>query len=103
MCWKPSGRSKFCYRCRERKQNAGAIVSQNKKKLRKLLEWNTLTPEWLDKFMVYSTNIITYWKVVMEYNEKDTARTFEKILRFSTLCCWIVSTMFIAEILITVL
>ena len=39
----------------------------------------------------------------MEYKEKDTARTFEKILRFSTLCCWIISTMFIAEILITVL
>ena len=39
----------------------------------------------------------------MEYKEKDTARTFEKILRFSTLCIWKVSTVFIAEIVITVL
>ena len=39
----------------------------------------------------------------MEYKEKDTARTFEKILRFSTLCIWIISTIFIAEIVITTL
>ena len=86
MCWNPSGRSKFCRVCREKKQNAGAIVSQNKKKLRKLLEWNNLTPEWFDKFYLYSNNIITYGKIVMEYKQKDSKRTFEKILQFWSLC-----------------
>lgn len=52
---------------------------------------------------MYSTNIVTYGKIVMEYKQKDTARTFEKIFRYSTLCIWFISAVFIGEIIITVL
>ena len=42
-CWEESWRSKFCRVCRETKQNAVSIVSQNRWKLIKLLNWDYLT------------------------------------------------------------
>ena len=99
-CWNDSGRSKFCRRCREYKQNAVSIVSQNKKKLIKLLNWDYLTPEGFSKLILYTNNIISYGKIVMEYKEVDTRRTFEKIMKFWIITCNIISLLFIAEILI---
>jgi hypothetical protein len=99
-CWKDSGRSKFCRKCREIKQNAGSIVSQNKSKLIKLLQWDYLTPEWFEKFILYSNNIISYGKIVMEYKEVDTRRTFENIMKFWIITVNIISLLFIAEIVI---
>ena len=100
-CWKESGKSKFCRSCREVKQNAVSIVSQNKSKLIKLLNWYYLTPEWFNKFILYTNNIITYWKIVMEYKEVDTRTTFEKIMKFWIVSCNVISLLFIAEIIIT--
>ena len=100
-CWKESGKSKFCRSCREYKQNAVSIVSQNKSKLIKLLNWDYLTPEWFNKFILYTNNILTYGRVVMEYKEVDTRRTFEKIMKFWIISCNIISGLFIVEIMIT--
>ena len=100
-CWKESGKSKFCRSCREIKQNTVSIVSQNKSKLIKLLNWDYLTPEWFNKFILYTNNIITYGRVVMEYKEVDTRRTFEKIMKFWIISCNIISGLFIVEIVIT--
>lgn len=100
-CWDYSGKSKFCRKCREHKQNAVSIVSQNKSKLIKLLKWDYLTPEWFNKFILYTNNIITYGKVVMEYKIVDTRTTFEKIMRFWIVSCNLISVLFITEILIT--
>lgn len=37
-----------------------AMVSQNKKKLRKILSQRTITAEWFEKFILYTNNIIKY-------------------------------------------
>lgn len=100
-CWKESGKSKFCISCREVKQNAVSIVSQNKSKLIKLLNWDYLTPEWFSKFILYTNNIISYGRVVMEYKEVDTRTTFEKIMKFWIYTTNIISLLFIVEIIIT--
>lgn len=99
-CWKDSWRSKFCRSCREIKQNAVSIVSQNKYKLVKLLWWDYLTPEWFWKFIVYTNNILKYWRIVMEYKEVDNRRTFESIMKFWIVWINIVSLLFIIEIII---
>ena len=100
-CWEESWRSKFCRVCRETKQNAVSIVSQNRWKLIKLLNWDYLTPLWFNKFILYTTNILRYWLIVMEYKEVDTRTTFEKIMKFWICSVNVLSILFIAEILIT--
>ena len=55
-CGKESKRE-FCRECKEIKQNSSAMVSQNKKKLVRLLNSKRLTPQWFDKFILYSENI----------------------------------------------
>lgn len=60
LCGKDSKRDNFCRECKEKKQNATAIVSQNKKKLRKLLQESEITLERFEKFIVYSNNIVKY-------------------------------------------
>lgn len=82
-CNKDSGRSKFCRHCREKKQNAWAMVSQNKKKLVTLLEWDRLSPQWFEKFWLYCENIIKNWEVLMDYKKADTQRTFNNIFNRS--------------------
>jgi hypothetical protein len=100
-CWKDSWRSKFCRSCRDIKQNAVSIVSQNKSKLVRLLQWDYLTPEWFSKFILYTDNIKNYWKVVMEFKQLDTIRTFTKIFEYWTIITSLISMLFISEILIT--
>lgn len=100
-CWKVSGRSKFCRECREIKQNAVSIVSQNKRKLVRLLEWDYLTPEWFNKFILYTDNIRKYWKIVMEYKQLDTIRIFTNIFKIWTVLSCLCSIVFIGEIIIT--
>jgi hypothetical protein len=99
-CWRESWRSKFCRGCRNIKQNAGSIVSQNRTKLIKLLNTDYLTPEWFEKFILYSNNIISYGKIVMEYKEVDTRRTFDNIMKFWIVTVNIISLLFIAELII---
>ena len=54
------------------------MVSQNKKKLKKLLSERSLTVNRLDRFILYTSNIIKYGRVVMEYKEEETIRAFDK-------------------------
>lgn len=65
-CWKES-KYEFCRDCKEVKRNAWAMVSQNKKKLIKLFMGRRLTPQWFEKFLLYSNNIVKYGKIYMEY------------------------------------
>lgn len=57
----------FCRECKEIKRNAGAMVSQNKKKLIKLLNTKWLTAQWFEKYILYSDNIRKYGRIYMEY------------------------------------
>ena len=101
VCKKESWKSKYCWDCRDKKQNASSIVSQNKKKLKKLMNDRELTPERLDKFILYSNNIIEHWKIVIKYREQDTRTTFERIMQYWTIGSLIMSLVFITEIIIT--
>lgn len=65
-CGKESKRE-FCRDCKDTKQNASAMVSQNKKKLVRLLNSKRLTQQWFEKFILYSENIKKYGKIYMEY------------------------------------
>ena len=68
-CLKCGNESKreFYRECKEIKQNSSAMVSQNKKKLVRLLNSKRLTPQWFEKFILYSENIKKYGKIYMEY------------------------------------
>jgi hypothetical protein len=91
---------RFCRKCKERKSNATAIVSQNKKKLKRLLDENSITLEWMEKFILYTNNIIRYGKIVMEYKEKDTSKRFVDVMKIGVVACWLISCVFIFEIAI---
>lgn len=97
-CGRDSWRSKYCRGCRNIKIKATSILSQNKNKLIKLLKENKYTYERFRKFMLYSTNIHTYWKLVMEFNQVDTTSTFEKIMKYWTIITCLVSIFFWLEI-----
>ena len=60
LCGEDSKRNNFCRECKIKKQNATAMVSQNKKKLRELLQEREITPERFEKFIIYSNNIVKY-------------------------------------------
>lgn len=74
MCGSPSGRCKFCHSCKIEKDRASAIVSQNAKKLTKLLRTRRLTPSWFEKFLLYVEKITDYWKILMKYKTADELR-----------------------------
>ena len=57
-------------------------MSQNKNKLRRLLLVNKYTPEWFDKFNLYSDNIRDYGRIVIEFKQVDIRYTFEKLLTY---------------------
>lgn len=80
----------LCSDCKNKKRYYTAIISQNKKKLKKLLLESKLSLEWFDKFILYSNNIITFWKLLVEFKEKDTKRSLERIKT-----SWIISIIFI--------
>lgn len=69
----------FCTQCKETKRNAWAMVSQNKKKLVKLLSDKRLTPQWFEKFLLYSENIKKYGSIYMEYQCVKEYRTIKTI------------------------
>lgn len=100
FCGRESWRSKFCRWCRNIKEKALSIVSQNKKKMRMLLMLNSFTPDWLNKFILYSDNITSYGRIVMRYRVVDTKTTFEKIMNFWSIvaCCF--SCFYLFEIIL---
>lgn len=81
-CLKCGNESKreFCRECKDKKHNACALLSQNRTKLIKLLNKDRLTPEWFDKFILYTNNILKYWKVYMEYKDVKRDKIFRWIL-----------------------
>lgn len=66
-CWEYSWSCDFCRICKEILGNATALVSQNKKKIMKLVLMNKYTREWFDKFILYTENVIKYWSIILEY------------------------------------
>lgn len=78
-CGKES-KYEFCNECKEIKRNASAIVATNKKKLIKLLfKKKFYRPENLQKFIVYSNNIITYGRIYLEYQQVKEYKTLKFI------------------------
>ena len=59
-CGKKSDKSRLCRSCRKEKETAGAIISQNKSKLKKLLNNRNYDSEWFIKFNLYVNNINSY-------------------------------------------
>lgn len=78
-CGKESKRE-FCRECKNKKHNASAILSQNRNKLIKLLNSERLSPEWFDKFILYTNNILKYWKIYMEYKDVKRDKNFRWII-----------------------
>ena len=84
-CWKES-KYEFCRECKEIKHNAGALISQNKKKLKNLLNYNILEPELFNKFILYTDNIRKQWEIYMEFVAKKHYTIF-KIITWTTMLC----------------
>ena len=55
------------------------MISQNKTKLVKLLDGEWLTPEGFNKFIMYTSNILKYGKIYMEYKNKTRDKIFRGI------------------------
>lgn len=77
-CWKES-KWELCLDCKDQIHNACSMMCQNKNKLIKLLKWDWLTPEWFDRFILYSNNILKYWKIYMEYKDTKRDKIFKRI------------------------
>ena len=43
---------------------------------------NNDTPEWFERFNLYSDNIRDYGRIVLEFKAVDTRYTFEKLLTY---------------------
>lgn len=79
-CGKDSGNSRLCRECRRQKETAGAMVSQNKKKLKKLLSESSYDVEWFIKFNLYTKNINTYGQILIKYKEIERKNIRIKII-----------------------
>ena len=90
-CGKES-KYEFCRECKIIKRKVSALLSQNKKKLIKLLQGDWLTTEWFNKFILYTDNIRNYWKLYMEYKMIKE----HKILK---IICWSIN---VASLLIAI-
>ena len=98
-CGKDS-KYEFCRECKECKHKAGAIVSQNKSKLRDLLEQNILQPETFSKFILYTNNIIKHGKIYMEYRSKKSELLFRFISWWSIACSVIITLWSLTSLII---
>jgi hypothetical protein len=101
-CGKES-KYEFCRECKKCKHNAGAIVSQNKSKLKDLLNENILQPELFARFILYTDNIIKHWKIYMEYKSKKQEKIFRFISWWMIACSimiwiWSVASLIILKI-----
>lgn len=90
----------LCRECKEIKHRAGAIISQNKKKLKNLIEWNILEPEKFSKFILYTDNIIKEWKIYMEFVKEKHYTIFKVITWWTMLCSVIIALWSIASLVI---
>lgn len=90
----------LCRECKEVKHRAGALISQNKKKLRNLLDKNILEVENYNKFILYTDNIIKEWKIYMEFVEKKHYTIFKVITWWIMLCSALLSLWCITSLII---
>lgn len=98
-CGKESKRE-FCRECKEKKHNASAILSQNRSKLIRLLHWDWLSPEWFEKFILYTNNILAYWRIYMEYKSVKRDKVFKRILSGVYAVWWLIMLWSIASLVI---
>lgn len=54
----------------------------------------------MEKFILYTNNIVKYGKILMEYKEKDTSKRFVDVMKIWVITCWLISGLFIAELII---
>jgi len=99
-CNRESWADRYCKGCKNIKRNASAILSQNKSKLRKLLNTSNYTPQRFDKFNLYSDNVKGYGRIVLEFKAVDVRYTFEKLLSYGTILNWIISAFFVFELML---
>lgn len=99
-CNRESWANKYCKGCKNIKRNATALVSQNKSKMKRLLQMNNYTPERFNKFNLYSDNIKDYGRIVLEFKAVDTRYTFEKLLDYWTIVNCLVSAFFVIELIL---
>lgn len=98
-CGKESKRE-FCRECKEKKHNASAILSQNRSKLIRLLYWDWLSPEWFEKFILYTNNILKYGRIYMEYKGMKRDKIFKWIISGVYAIWWLVMIWSIASLVI---
>lgn len=72
----------LCNKCKDEKLHSTAILHQNKAKLKILLKEPRFSVERFDKFILYTNNIIRYWKILVKYKEEETIRTFERLKKW---------------------
>lgn len=99
-CDRESWANKYCKGCKNIKRKATALLSQNKSKLKRLLQMNNYTPEWFEKFNLYTGNIRDYGRLLMQFKQVDTKYKFENLLTYGTYAVNIVSLFFIFELLL---
>lgn len=99
-CGRDSWAEKYCKGCKNIKRNATALVSQNKSKLRRLLQVNNYSPQRFEKFNLYTDNIKGYGKILIEFKQVDTRYTFEKLLQYGTMLNCLISAIFISELIL---
>lgn len=85
-CLKCGSESKWelCRKCKEEKHRAWAIISQNKKKLKNLIEWNILEPESFSKFILYTDNIRKRGEIYMSFVAQKHYTIF-KVITWATM------------------
>ena len=97
-CGKKSDNSRLCRECRKQKETAGAMVSQNKKKLKKLLSECTYNSDWFIKFNIYTKNINTYGQILMKYKETERINMWVKVINSCSVITWIVCLFFAFQV-----
>lgn len=97
-CGKKSDNSRLCRECRKQKETAGAMVSQNKKKLKKLLSECTYNSDWFIKFNLYTKNINTYGQILMKYKDAERINMWVKIINSWSVIVWIVWLFFAFQV-----
>ena len=97
-CKKPSGKSMYCRECRKLRDNALAIVSQNKSKLIRLLKLREINEEQFIKFNLYTEHIKTNGLTYLQFKQLKTYTLFKKLVNSATVIVCMISLKFAFEI-----
>lgn len=99
-CKNYSGKSLYCRECRKIKERAVSTVSQNKRKLKKLLGCEYVSQERLDRLNLYTTNINNYGLIVIQYKQEKSDHLFYRVVNSFTTIFVIISLYFAFELLL---